>query len=220
MSDPWIGKTLGRYRIESQIGRGGMGVVYRGRQLSLNRPVAIKFLPTELAQDPEFVRRFEQEAQVIAGLAHENIVYVFDITEDDGTLYIVMELIDGESLAVYRSGRMLNVEEIRQVGLGLARALAIAGHRRCGHGVCRERSGSRCRGHHGRQRSEYRTRGDLQAAGAGAARRQRSRRPAGYRGGRHPARLRARRSTGKRLRAGEGVATAAFDIRRLPGVAR
>ncbi len=127
--DPWIGKTVGRYRVEALVGRGGMGVVYRGTQSSLNRSVAIKILPPDLAEDQEFVRRFHQEAKAIAGLAHENIVYVFDIEEHEGTTYIVMEFIDGASLTSARDAGPLDVDEVRRIGIGVARALGHAHQR-------------------------------------------------------------------------------------------
>nr|HRC87370.1 serine/threonine-protein kinase [Thermoanaerobaculia bacterium] len=126
MTDPWPGRTLGRYRIEAEIGRGGMGVVYRGRQLSLNRPVAIKILPPQLAADPQFRERFRQEAQVIAGLTHENIVGVYDVEEVEGQYFIVMELLEGESLRSIRERRRFSPQEVVAVGFSLARALAYA----------------------------------------------------------------------------------------------
>ncbi len=125
-NDPWIGRTFGRYQFESEIGRGGMGVVYRARQLSLNRPVAIKVLPTRFALDEQFRQRFQQEAQVIATLVHENIVHVYDIEPAEGTYFIVMELIDGSSLRELRASRRFGVEEVRSIGIAVARALRCA----------------------------------------------------------------------------------------------
>ena len=129
MSDPLLGKTIGRFEIVDRIGAGGMGVVYRGRQMSLNRAVAIKFLPLQMAVDDEFVRRFRQEAEVIAGLAHENIVYVYDIDQHEGTWYIVMEYIDGHSLRQLRGDQAFSADEVRALGIPLARALDYAHQR-------------------------------------------------------------------------------------------
>ena len=74
-----IGQTLGHYRIESQLGEGGMGVVYRPRDLHLDRPVAIKVLPSEKVADPERKRRFVQEAKAASALNHPNILHIYDI---------------------------------------------------------------------------------------------------------------------------------------------
>jgi len=127
MSDAWIGKTLGRYRIDREVGRGGMGVVFEGSQLSLNRRVAIKMLPAQLALDPQFKERFYQEAEVIARLDHENIVHVYDIEEIDGASFIIMEYVDGESVRELRERRgKLSPEEVRTLGVAVARALAAA----------------------------------------------------------------------------------------------
>ncbi|HEX4955035.1 MAG TPA: protein kinase [Thermoanaerobaculia bacterium] len=126
MTTGWEGLTLGRFKVEAEIGRGGMGVVYRGRQLSLNRAVAIKVLPPVLAADPQFRERFRQEAEIIAGLSHENIVGVFDIEEAQGTYFIVMELLDGESLRSLRERRRFSPAEVYGIGGALARALAYA----------------------------------------------------------------------------------------------
>ncbi len=126
MTTGWEGLTLGRFKVEAEIGRGGMGVVYRGRQLSLNRPVAIKVLPPVLAADPQFRERFRQEAEIIAGLSHENIVGVYDIEEAEGTYFIVMELLEGESLRSLRERKRFSPTEVYGIGAALARALAYA----------------------------------------------------------------------------------------------
>ena len=90
----------GRYRTERLIGRGGMGVVYGGRHLWTERPVAIKVLKSQYSEDPYFARRFLQEARTAAGIRHPHVVDVLDMGQDeDGTVYIVLELLAGESLA-------------------------------------------------------------------------------------------------------------------------
>lgn len=113
-----IGRVLaGRYRIESLIGTGGMGEVYRAQDLTLERPVAVKMLRAEFASDKEFIRRFRQEATAAASLSNPHIVGVFDVGEDDGEHYIVMELVEGRTLK----------DEIRSEGrLPLPLALTIS----------------------------------------------------------------------------------------------
>src|SRR6185369_9927399 len=96
-ADAYLGMTVGRYVVDSELGRGGMGVVYRGRQLSLGRPVAIKVLPPTV-DGHDSVGRLLQEASAIASLAHENIVYVYDVGQVASMTYVVMELLDGTSL--------------------------------------------------------------------------------------------------------------------------
>jgi outer membrane protein assembly factor BamB/serine/threonine protein kinase len=111
------GQTLGKYRLEQEIGRGAMAVVYRATDTALNRQVALKVLPTYFSHDPEFVRRFQREARVAAGLSHPGIVQIYDVGEaPDGTLYIAMQ----------EAGETLKHMLQREGPLPLARALAIA----------------------------------------------------------------------------------------------
>ncbi|MEM9553971.1 MAG: protein kinase [Acidobacteriota bacterium] len=131
-SDSFVGRVLGKYQILDRLGQGGMGTVYRARQTSLERLVAIKVLPAQLGMDDEFVERFRQEARLIAGLQHENIVHIYDIeAAASGTgepiWYLVMELLDGYDLR-HRPGadRPLDPEEIRRIGLALTAALEVA----------------------------------------------------------------------------------------------
>src|SRR5690242_15206406 len=88
-----------QYQVEGEIGRGGMSVVYRARDRRLNRPVAIKVLPPELAFDPAIRARFTREAQTSAHLAHAHIVPIYDVGERDGIAYFVMTIVTGGSLA-------------------------------------------------------------------------------------------------------------------------
>ncbi len=106
--DPLVGQTLGPFEIVEFLARGGMGKVYRGRQPSLRRDVAIKVLAARLADDASYVERFRREARTAAAVSHPNIIEVHDIGEDRGHLYIAMEFVDGESLAdiLKRTGRM------------------------------------------------------------------------------------------------------------------
>ncbi len=97
--DQLVGKTLGQYQIISELGRGGMAVVYKAYQPALQRFVAIKVLPPQLSLDPDFIRRFQHEAVAAARLKHPNIVTIYDVGAADGVNYIVMELVEGQSLA-------------------------------------------------------------------------------------------------------------------------
>ncbi|MFL6158212.1 MAG: Stk1 family PASTA domain-containing Ser/Thr kinase [Marmoricola sp.] len=98
-SDPMIGRVLdGRYEVGPQIARGGMATVYQARDLRLDRIVAAKIMHSGLADDPEFVDRFVREARSAARLSHHNVVAVFDQGDDDGTLYLVMEYVPGQTL--------------------------------------------------------------------------------------------------------------------------
>ena len=116
-----------RYEVLSQLGRGGMGVVFRANQRSLNRIVAIKMLSRELAADEEFRQRFQQEAQVIARLQHENIVTVYDIEADRGTFFIIMEYVEGVSLQeLLKTGGRLPPERGARLVAQVARALGYA----------------------------------------------------------------------------------------------
>jgi len=98
MSDPLISQTLGQYEIVSRLGKGGMATVYRARQVTMGRDVAIKVMSADLAADPEFVARFEREAHVIARLEHPRILPVHDFGHQGELFYLVMRLIEGESL--------------------------------------------------------------------------------------------------------------------------
>src|SRR5262249_24873658 len=93
------GTRLGVYEILSPIGAGGMGEVYRARDTKLKRAVAIKILPDELSRDTDRVRRFQREAEVLASLNHPNIAAIYDFQEENGSWLIVLELIEGKTLA-------------------------------------------------------------------------------------------------------------------------
>ena len=94
-----IGMQLGSHEITALLGKGGMGEVYRARDLKLKREVAIKILPEELSRDADRVRRFQREAEVLASLNHPNIAAIHDLEETNGTRYLVLELVEGETLA-------------------------------------------------------------------------------------------------------------------------
>ena len=97
-ADPRIGTELAGYRIEALVGRGGMGVVYRGHDLALDRDVALKLLAPELAADITFRERFLKESRLAASLEHPNVVPIHDAGEIDGQLYIAMRLVEGTDL--------------------------------------------------------------------------------------------------------------------------
>lgn len=92
------GQSLGGYVLEEELGRGSMGMVYRGKQIALGREVAIKVLPHSLAQDSSYIARFIREAQIIAGLNHPNIVQIYDAGQQNGMLYFVMEYVQGPTV--------------------------------------------------------------------------------------------------------------------------
>ena len=92
------GQTLGNYLVMSPLGRGGMAQVYQGYHPQLNRYVALKVLRSDLVEESEFLARFQREAQAVAGLRHPNVVQVHDFDAQDGLYYMVMELLDGDTL--------------------------------------------------------------------------------------------------------------------------
>lgn len=127
--DQYIGKMLdNRYEVLERIGTGGMAVVYKARCHRLNRLVAIKILKPELANDEDFLRRFQSESQAVAMLSHVNIVSIYDVCRSDGIDYIVMELIDGMTLKQYmqKRGTPLNWREALHFITQIVRALGHA----------------------------------------------------------------------------------------------
>jgi hypothetical protein len=123
-------RLAGRYELIEPIGSGGMAVVWRARDLRLGRPVAVKLLRAELAEDEDVARRFESEARRAASLSHPNVAGVYDTDIDDGRQFIVMELVDGPSVAELLAERgRLEPEEAVDIAAAAARALAAA-HRR------------------------------------------------------------------------------------------
>ena len=125
------GTRLGVYEVTAQIGAGGMGEVYKGRDTRLDRTVAIKVLPEALAADPQFRERFDREARTISRLAHPNICTLFDVGEEAGTAFLVMELLEGETLEsrcvrASAKGSGLPLDEALRIAMQMADALAAA----------------------------------------------------------------------------------------------
>ena len=120
------GTCLGPYEIEEAIGAGGMGEVYRARDTRLDRTVAVKVLPSHLAQSPELRQRLEREAKAVSSLSHPNVCALYDIGHEDGVDYLVMEFIDGETLAERLTQGPMPLEETLRYGVEIADALEKA----------------------------------------------------------------------------------------------
>jgi len=120
------GTKIGPYEIQSPLGAGGMGEVYRARDARLGRDVAVKVLPSRLCSDPDLKARFEREAKVISALSHPHICHLYDIGSQDGTDYLVMELLEGESLADRLKKGPVPLKQALQYGVEIAEALEVA----------------------------------------------------------------------------------------------
>ncbi|MCA9283824.1 MAG: serine/threonine protein kinase, partial [Phycisphaerales bacterium] len=119
-------KSIGHYEVTRELGRGGMGVVYLGRDTRLDRDVAIKALPAELASDPVCLDRFEREAKTLAGLHHPNIAGIYGIVEQDGAKYLVLEYIEGETLADRIDRGPIRVDEALELAAEIAAGVEAA----------------------------------------------------------------------------------------------
>jgi predicted Ser/Thr protein kinase len=122
------GTVLGGYIIESLLGAGGMGQVYRARDTRLARDIAIKILPADVAQDPDRLQRFEREAQLLAAVNHPHIASVYGLDDADGVRFLVMELIDGPSLADHLQKTQLRVSEALRIAADIAEGVQAAHH--------------------------------------------------------------------------------------------
>jgi serine/threonine protein kinase len=121
-----IGKTLAHYEITSQLGKGGMGEVYQAKDRKLGRDVAIKVLPQEFARDTDRVARFQREAKLLASLNHPNVAAIYGLEESGGTNFLVLELVEGETLADRIKAGPVTVEESLKLALQIAEALEAA----------------------------------------------------------------------------------------------
>ncbi len=127
------GKTVGHYHIGRKLGGGGMGVVYRARDVRLERPVAVKFLSEEFAASPQAIERFRREARASSAMNHPNICTIFDIGEAEGRHFLVMEMLEGQTLTQRLSGGPLAIDEVISIGIQVASALEVAHAKRIVH---------------------------------------------------------------------------------------